>query len=294
MVPPPPARERGRSTARPPAPAAGSHRNRGEQAGPRQRARTPHRSRPEKAGEHEPERYGGHALLDQNDASDTRFVACPGKAEGRNQAEPPPALLAPLAAQTGGTAHGPPPPPAPWHTNATGPPQGGRRAPSQVGGNRDRTAPPQRTADGARDRGRTCGGAQTTWNLPSSAQCRYRARCARHITHEGGGAHAAGARAHTHSKGTRGLPEGQPDRARGIHRPRGMAYQQARVRDTRMGQPATRSAGHAGREGENGRDTTPGTGSSPPNQPRAPRTQRQGTAPAKTVVAHCATPQCLG
>ena len=55
MVPPPPARERSRSTARPPAPAAGSHRNRGGQASPRQRARTPHRSRPVKACEHEPE-----------------------------------------------------------------------------------------------------------------------------------------------------------------------------------------------------------------------------------------------
>ena len=66
MVPPPPARERSRSRARLPAAAAGSHRNRAEQASPRQRARTPHRSRPEKAGEHEPERYGGHAPNDQN------------------------------------------------------------------------------------------------------------------------------------------------------------------------------------------------------------------------------------
>ena len=59
MVPPPPARERSRSAARPPAPAAGSHRNRGEQASQRQRARTLHRLRPVKAGEHEPEWYGG-------------------------------------------------------------------------------------------------------------------------------------------------------------------------------------------------------------------------------------------
>ena len=111
MVPAPPARERSRSTARPPAPAASSHRNRGEQASPRLRARTPHRSRPAKAGEHEPEWYGDNAPHDRNDASDTRFVACPGKAEGRNEAERPPALQAPPAAQTGGTAHGPPPPP---------------------------------------------------------------------------------------------------------------------------------------------------------------------------------------
>ena len=110
----------------------------------------------------------------------------------------------------------------------------------------------------------------------------------------GGGADAAGARAHTHAKGTQGLPEGQPDRSRGTHRPRGMAYQRARVRDTRTGRPATCSAGHAGREGGNGRDTTPGTGPSPPNRPRAPRTHGRGTAPTKAVVVHCATPQPLG
>ena len=110
----------------------------------------------------------------------------------------------------------------------------------------------------------------------------------------GGGAVAAGARAHTHAKGTRVLPEGQPDRARGTHRPRGMAYQRAKVRDTRTGRPATRSAGQAGREGGNGRNTTPGTGPSPPNRPRAPRTHRRGTAPPKAVVAHCVTPQTLG
>ena len=167
-------------------------------------------------------------------------------------------------------------------------------APRQVGGNQDQTAPPPSTPDGARDRGRTCGGARTTWNGPTGAQCRDRARCARHATQGGGGADAAGARAHTHAKGTRGLPEGQPDRARGTHRPRGMAYQRARVRDTRTGRPATSSAEHAGRDGGNGRDTTPGTGRNPPNRPRAPRTHGRGTASAKAVVAHCATPQPLG
>ena len=135
--------------------------------------------------------------------------------------------------------------------------------PSQVGGNRDRTAPPPSTPDAARDRGRTRGGAQTTWNGPTSAQCRDHARCARHTGQGGGGADAAGARAHTHVKGTRGLREGQPDRACGTHRPRGMVYQQARIRDTRTGRPATRSAEHAGREGGNKRDTTPGTGPTP-------------------------------
>ena len=110
----------------------------------------------------------------------------------------------------------------------------------------------------------------------------------------GGGADAAGARAHKHERGTRGQPEGQPDRARGTHRPRGMAYQRARVRDTRTGRPATRSAEHAGREGGKERDTTPGTGPNPTNRPRAPHTHRRGTAPAKAVVAHGATPQPLG
>ena len=56
---PPPARERSRSVTRPPAPAAGPHGGREEQASPRLRARTPHRSYPEKPGEHEPEWYGG-------------------------------------------------------------------------------------------------------------------------------------------------------------------------------------------------------------------------------------------
>ena len=110
----------------------------------------------------------------------------------------------------------------------------------------------------------------------------------------GGGADAAGARAHTHERGTRALPEGQPDRARGTHRPRGMAYQRARVRDTRTGRPATRSAEHAGREGGNERDTTPGTGPNPPNWPRAPRTHRRVTAPAKEssgAQRHAPTPR---
>ena len=55
----PPAREGSRSATRPPAPAAGSHGGREEQASPRLRTGTPHRSYPEKPGEHEPEWYGG-------------------------------------------------------------------------------------------------------------------------------------------------------------------------------------------------------------------------------------------
>ena len=54
-----PTREGSRSVTCPPAPAAGSHGGREEQAGPRLRTGTPHRSYPEKPGEHEPEWYGG-------------------------------------------------------------------------------------------------------------------------------------------------------------------------------------------------------------------------------------------
>ena len=95
----------------------------------------------------------------------------------------------------------------------------------------------------------------------------------------GGEADTARARAHTHERDTRGLPEGQPDRARGTHRPHGMAYQRASVRDTRTGRPATRSAEHAGRGGGNERDTTPGAGPNPP-EPAA--------SAAHTQTGHCA------
>ena len=204
MVPPPTARERSWSTARPPAPAAGSHKNRGEQASPRQRARKPHRPRPEKAGEHEPEWYGDHAPHDQNDASGTGFVACPGKAEGQNEAERPPALLAPPVAQMGGAAHAPPPPAHPPAHERHGPAPRGAHSPKPGRGEPGPDRPPPSTPDGARDRGRTRGGARTTWNGPTSAQCRDRAWCVRHTTQGWGGADAAGARAHTHTQRAHG------------------------------------------------------------------------------------------
>ena len=166
--------------------------------------------------------------------------------------------------------------------------------PSQVGGNRDRTAPPQARQT---EQGTGAGHAEghgprgTALRAPSAGTTR-----SAHATppRGGGGADTARARAHTHERDTRGLPEGQPDRARGTHRPRGMAYQRASVKDARTGRPATRSAEHAGRGGGKERDKTPGTGPNPPNRPQAPRTHRRGTAPAKAVVAHCATPQPLG
>ena len=54
---------------------------------------------------------GGHASHGQQNASDARFVACPGKAEGRNEAERPPALQAPPRPHNQGVRRTPPPPP---------------------------------------------------------------------------------------------------------------------------------------------------------------------------------------
>ena len=57
--------------------------------------------------------------------------------------------------------------------------------------------PPPSMPDGARDRGRTRGGARTTWNGPTSAQCRDCARCARHTTQGGACGRRGSASAHT-------------------------------------------------------------------------------------------------
>ena len=205
---------------------------------------------------------GGHAPHEQNDASDTRFVACPGKAEG------PPALQPPPVRANGGHGAPPPPPalplaherhgPAPRHAAPTGragqgdrvglphpharahstwiadpnsplsgravggggapdprrpsqqwraPPPGtpfGRpKNPKPSRGEPGPDRPPQRTPDRAGDRGRTRRGARTTWNGPTSAQCRDRARCARRTT-QGGGERTPRERERTHTQRTHG------------------------------------------------------------------------------------------
>ena len=110
---------------------------------------------------------------------------------------------------------------------------------SQVEGNQDRTAPPQaRQTEQGTGAGHAEGHGPRGTALPAPSAGTTRGA---HATPtRGGGADAAGARAHTHEKGTRGLPEGQPDRARGTNRPPGMAYQRARVGDTRTGRHNTR------------------------------------------------------
>ena len=122
--------------------------------------------------------------------------------DGTTQSDPPP-HWPPHPHRRGAWRTGRPPPPhhppAQERHGCADPPQGGRTTPSQVGGNRDRAAPPPSTPDGARDRERTRGGAQTAWNGPTSAQSQDRARYARHTTQRGVGSGRRGsASAHTH------------------------------------------------------------------------------------------------
>ena len=178
------------------------------------------------------------------------------------------------------------------HPRGTQPPQGVQAKPGRGEPGPDR--PPRSTPDRARDRGRRRGGARTTWKGPTSAKCRDRARCARHSTHGGGGGECRGSASARTRKGHAGT----------IRRATGPSSRKAQT--AWNGLPASEGKGHPdvtarhkqrgtrGWEGGNGRDTTPGTGPSLPNRPRAPRTHGWGTASAKAVVAHCATPQPLG
>ena len=85
---------------------------------------------------------GGHAPHGQNDVSDTRIVACPGKAEGRNEAQRPPALQTPPRPHKQGVRRTPTPPPArpPAHDRHGPAPR--RAAPTGRAGPGDREGPP--------------------------------------------------------------------------------------------------------------------------------------------------------
>ena len=89
----------------------------------------------------------------------------------------------------------------PHHPRGTQPPQGVQAKSGRGEPGPDR--PPRGTPDGARDRGRTRGGARTTWNGPTRAQCRDRARCARRTT-QGGGGQMPREGERTHTQGARG------------------------------------------------------------------------------------------
>ena len=121
----PPAREGSRSATRPPpqppAPMGTAENKRAHACAPGRRTDRTQRRRvsTNRSG------MGGHAPHRQHNASDARFVACPGKAEGQNEAERPPALQAPPQPHNRGVQRTPPPPqPAPQHMNATDPPRG--------------------------------------------------------------------------------------------------------------------------------------------------------------------------
>ena len=94
----------------------------------------------------------------------------------------------------------PPPGDGPPPLRGTQPPQGVQAKPGREEPGPDR--PPQSTPEGARDRGRTRGGARTTWNGATSAQCQDRARCPRHTT-QGGGVRTPRERERTHTQRAR-------------------------------------------------------------------------------------------
>ena len=112
MVPPPPDRGAGARPAPPPQPPAPT----GAAKNKRARANAPGRRTDRTQRSLVSTNWsgtGGHAPHGQHNASDTRFVACPGKAEGRNEAEQPPALQAPPWPHKRGVRHTPPPPSPP-------------------------------------------------------------------------------------------------------------------------------------------------------------------------------------
>ena len=142
-VGPPPLPERGARARpapppQPPAPtgAAENKRARANAPGRRKDRAQRRRASTNRSG------MGGHAPHGQKDASDTRIVACPGKAEGRNEAVRPPASQAPPRPHKRGVWRTPPPPPAcpPAHERHGPAPR--RAAPTARAGQGDREGPP--------------------------------------------------------------------------------------------------------------------------------------------------------
>ena len=161
--------------------------------------------------------------------------------------------------------------------------------PSQVGGNRDRTAPPQaRQTEHGTGAGHAEGHGPSGTALPAPSA--GTARDARATPPSGGGK----ADAHTRkgNAGTTGRATGPSARNaqtawNGVPASEGKGHPEGTARHTQRG---TRGAGRGKQERHNTRYRP----EPPPNRPRAPRTHRRDTAPAKAVVAHSATPQPLG
>ena len=271
---------------------------------------------------------GGHAPHGQHNASDARFVACPGKAEGRKEAERPPALQAPPRPHSRRKRRTPPPPSpppsirTPWtrpaarspHRDRAGPPHPHARAhnadpdsppsgravggggaqdprrptqrskappqgrpapaptiPSQVGGNRDRTAPPQaRQTEQGTGAGHAEGHGPRGTALPApSAGTR---RDARATPPSGGGSgHRESASAHTRKghAGTTGRATGPSVRNaqtawNGVPASGGKGHPDETARHTQRG---TRGAGRGKRKRHDARC-----------RPEPPRTGRERRA----------------
>ena len=166
-----------------------------------------------------------------------------------------------------------PPPlkPAPRHTNATDPPHGGRTAPSEVGGNRDRTAPPQaRQTEQGTGAGHTEGHGPRRTALPAPSAAAARGAHAR-PPRGGGGGRRGSASAHT-CRGDTGTSR----------RATGLSSRNAQT--AWNGVPASEGKGHPDRKGppHAARDTRGGKGETGETQhqvlARAPRTGREGRA----------------
>ena len=166
--------------------------------------------------------------------------------------------------------------------------------PSQEGGNRDRTAPPQaRQTEHGTGAGHAEGHGPRGTALPAPSA--GTTRDARATPPSGGGSrHRESASAHTrkgHAGTTGGATEPSARNAQtawnGVPAREGKGHPDGTARHTQRG---TRGAGRGKQERHNTRYRP----EPPPNRPRAPRTHRRDTAPAKAVVAHSATPQPLG
>ena len=147
-----------------------------------------------------------------------------------------------------------------------------RATPSKATGRRDRACPPKAKKAVHRTRAGNAEGHE----LPGTtkpAPCTGTTQKAR-ATPTRSGREPRTSREHgrTHTQQTRGA---DPNRTRGTHRPHGMAYRQAKGRDTRAGRSATRTA----------RDAR--AGRSPRKEARI-RTPRPAASTAHTRPGHCA------
>ena len=153
--------------------------------------------------------------------------------------------------------------------------------------------PPPSTPDGARDRGRTHGGARTTWKGPTSARCRDRARCARHTTQGWGSGRCGSASAPTdkgHAGSTRRATRPSSRNAQtawnGVPASEGKEHPDGTAHHTQHG---THGAGRGKRERHNTRyrPEPPETAASAAHTPTGHCT-RQGSSGA---LRHAPTPR---